>query len=92
MYSGINDSVDLSKKLLEICTPLVRHPDSLRVERTSDEKKAQSYLITCRPDDLGRLLGRNGTISDSLRAIVNVALRPVRKKASIIFKANPESR
>lgn len=85
-------SVDLSSKILSLCAPLVRHPEDLKVLRVSEDRRSQSYLVTCRGDDMGRLLGRDGSVSDSLRTLVNIALRPYRKKASIKFQANPESR
>ncbi len=85
-------SIDLTPRILAICTPLVKHPEDLHVTRVSDDRKSQSYLVTCHADDVGKLLGRDGMISDALRTIVNIALRPARKKASIKFEANPESR
>lgn len=89
-YTG--NTIDLSDRIKDICVPLVRHPEDLHVELVGEEKKAQSYRVTCRDTDMGKLLGRSGTVSDSIRTLVNIALRPYKRKASIKFAPNPSEK
>lgn len=84
------NTIDLSKKLKAICDPLVSKPQLLSVTLVEDNRKTQSYLVELDESDLGKILGRHGIISDSLRTLVNIALRGSKKKASITFEANPE--
>lgn len=81
------EPIDMSDKIKEICTPLISKPEALKVCLVSEENKTQSYLIRCDSHDLGKLLGRHGMIADSLRTLVNIALRPVKRKASLKFEA-----
>ncbi len=83
-------SVDLSDKIAAICKPLISAPEHLSVKMTNDERKEQAYLINCDEADVGKLLGRHGIISDSLRTIVNISLRAYKKKASLTFAAWPD--
>lgn len=90
MENGSN--VDLSGRIRSICQPLVSHPELVKVQKIQDERQEQTYLINCDEADVGKLLGRHGIISDSLRTIVNIALRSAKKKASLKFEALPESK
>lgn len=86
------NTLDLSQDIKKICSPLVSHPESIDVTLTSDDKKSQSYLILCDNNDLGMLIGRNGEISNSLRALVNISTRTQRKKVSLKFDTNSRSK
>lgn len=85
MYSG--QPVDLSDRIKNVCSPLVKHPEKLQVSLTGEAARNQTYLIRCDREDMGKLLGRHGMISDSLRTLVNIALRPYRRKASLKFES-----
>lgn len=78
-------SNDLSEEIKTLCLPLISIPEKLSVKRTSDDRKSQSYLILCDKSDLGKLIGRHGSISNSLRALVNISSKAQRKKISLKF-------
>ena len=86
-------SIDLTSDLL--VEPLVTHPEKIVIKRLDKEedlyKKEQNYLVLCDKDDLGRLIGRHGVISDSLRTILNVSNKNMRKRIHLRFASNEET-
>jgi predicted RNA-binding protein YlqC (UPF0109 family) len=48
---------------------LVGNPDSVKVDRTIDEKGVL-LTLTVHPDDLGRVIGRRGITAQSLRTLL----------------------
>lgn len=89
---GQENQIDLSEDIKRLCGPLVSHPENITVTLMQDERKSQSYLILCDSTDLGKLIGRNGDISNSLRALVNVSTRSQRKKISLKFDIDSRSK
>lgn len=86
------EKIDLSEDIKKLCIPLISHPESISVTLTQDERKSQSYLILCDNGDIGKLIGRDGAISNSLRAIVNISPKAQRKKISLKFDTNSRSK
>lgn len=83
---------DLSEDIKAICLPLVSHPDKVAVSLSQNDRRTQAYLIRCEENDMGKLIGRHGLISDSLRAVVNISMRAHRKKISLKFESISEGR
>lgn len=50
---------------------LVSHPADVRIDRTVDE---MGVLMTlhCHPDDMGKIIGRNGVTAKSIRTLLRV--------------------
>lgn len=48
---------------------IVEHPDDIKLERTMDEKGVLLQL-TVHPDDLGRVIGKNGANAQSIRTLL----------------------
>lgn len=82
------DTLDLSEDIKNLCLPLISFPDKITVSKTSEDKRTQSYLISCEDTDLGKLIGRHGSISNSLRALANISPKAQRKKISLKFECN----
>lgn len=58
---------------------LVQHPDSVEVIEHSDEH-GDEYLIRVHPDDIGKVIGKHGSIIQSIRNIAKVrAIKEQRK-------------
>ena len=84
-------NVDVTDDIRILVEPLVTHPELIQVKRTDKpenlNKKEQNYLVLCDKEDLGKLIGRHGVISDSIRTLLNVSLKTYRKKIHVRFES-----
>ena len=87
MVNGTN--LDLTDDIRSLVEPLVSKPEVIQIKRLDKEedlgRREQTYLILCEKEDLGKLIGRHGVISDSLRTILNVSVKNRRKKVHLRF-------
>lgn len=87
-------NLDLTGDIRSLVEPLVSKPEALLIKRMDKPqdlgKKEQNYLILCEKEDLGKLIGRHGVISDSLRTILNVSVKNMRKKVHLRFESFDE--
>ncbi len=87
-------NLDLSEDIRSLIEPLVSKPEAILVKRMDKAedlgRKEQNYLILCEKEDLGKLIGRHGVISDSLRTILNVSVKNMRKKVHLRFESFDE--
>ncbi len=69
------------KNLLEyILIHLVENPENVQIDE-SQEGEVMVYTIHVHPDDIGRVIGKNGSIINSIRNIAKV--RAVRENTRI---------
>ena len=62
-----------SRETLEfIVSYLVDHPDDVRIEE-DESGRTIVYDLFVHPDDVGKVIGRNGRIAKALRAVVKAA-------------------
>lgn len=64
--------MNLEAFLMDVLTPLVDHPDQVRVDVASNGKR-RDVLIHAEPGDRGRIIGRNGRMISSLRTLCKMA-------------------
>ena len=55
-----------------LVTPLLKHPQALSITQ-EDDLRYHRYVVDVAPDDVGRLIGRQGHIAAALRTIVEGA-------------------
>ncbi|WP_018085600.1 KH domain-containing protein [Desulfurispora thermophila] len=71
------------KELVEVLArALVDHPDKVTVSMVEKEK---SYNIELRvaPDDMGKVIGKQGRIARAIRTVVKAAATRQKKKANV---------
>jgi uncharacterized protein len=71
------------KELVEyIARALVHNPDKVEVKETQGEAVTILEIRTA-PEDAGKVIGREGRIANSIRAIVNAAAAKQQKRVSV---------
>ncbi|HVJ47899.1 KH domain-containing protein [Desulfitobacterium sp.] len=61
------------KELVEVLAKaLVDHPDQVQVAQTDSEKSVHLQL-TVAPEDMGKVIGKQGKIANAIRTIVKAA-------------------
>lgn len=60
------------KNLLEfILIHLVDHPEEIRVEVVTQER-GTTYVLHVHPDDMGKVIGKKGSVINSIRHIAKI--------------------
>ncbi|NLP37212.1 MAG: KH domain-containing protein [Firmicutes bacterium] len=71
------------KELVEyIARALVDNPDDVRVEQIEDEQSITLELHVA-PDDMGKVIGKQGRIAKAIRTVVNAAAAGEKKRVLV---------
>jgi predicted RNA-binding protein YlqC (UPF0109 family) len=60
----------LDEALEHLVRGIVDHPDDVEVQRVAN-RRGERLEVRVNPDDLGRVIGRNGRTAKALRTVVN---------------------
>lgn len=60
---------DLSELVLTIVRPLVTHPEQVQLE-VVESNDFYEYNLTVAPEDIGRIIGKQGRVAKAIRTIV----------------------
>lgn len=62
------------KQLIEyIVSNIVNHPENVTVTETEVEPGVTKYIIDVNPEDIGRVIGKQGKVIKAIRQIVRIA-------------------
>ena len=64
--------MNLEAFLRDVLTPLLDHPEALRVEETGEGRRHQ-VLVYADPLDRGRIIGKHGRMISALRTLAKTA-------------------
>ncbi|EGK13458.1 KH domain protein [Desmospora sp. 8437] len=71
------------KELVEvIARALVDHPDAVRVRETEDEDRLVLQLSVA-PEDMGKVIGKQGRIAKAIRTVVGAAAVREQKRVTV---------
>ncbi|NWG34366.1 MAG: KH domain-containing protein [Chloroflexi bacterium] len=71
------------KELIEyIAKALVDHPEDVTVRETGGGSKVRIELSVAR-EDMGRVIGKNGKVANSMRAVLRVAAEKEGKQVTL---------
>lgn len=61
------------KELIELISKkLVEHPEDVQV-RVIESDEGQTYELRVHPDDMGRVIGKNGRVAKAVRTLLSSA-------------------
>ncbi|QIL46516.1 KH domain-containing protein [Vagococcus coleopterorum] len=60
---------DVKELVYAIVRPLVTHPDSVKLDLTESADFIE-YNLTVDPEDIGRIIGKQGRVAKAIRTIV----------------------
>ncbi|ERI09181.1 KH domain-containing protein [Aneurinibacillus aneurinilyticus] len=71
------------KSLIEvIAKALVDHPDAVSIEEVLQERNTV-YRLSVHPDDMGKVIGKQGRIAKSLRTVVGAMATKENQRVTI---------
>jgi len=71
------------KELVEVLAKaLVDHPEEVRVKEISGERSVV-YELSVAPDDMGKIIGKQGRIAKAIRTVVSAAAVKENKRVMI---------
>jgi uncharacterized protein len=74
----------MTADLLEyLARGLVDEPDAVRVERTEREDGVVVLMLHVAPDDVGKVIGRQGRLVRALRTVVRAAAARSRERVAV---------
>ena len=75
----------------DIVLPMVEEKEQLMVKlMPSDDDKDLVVMVMAKSSDIARLIGKNGTVANSIREVVNVAGKIDNKHLHVKFEAFSE--
>ena len=64
---------DYTAILMPVISPLVHHPELIRIEELSGETdRGVSLLVLANNDDTARLIGKSGSVANALREVSGI--------------------
>ena len=66
-------STMLDELVVTLVEPLIDEPDQLEVMATTDDSKHMLIEIKVAPDDIGKVIGRQGRIIKAIRTVARAA-------------------
>ncbi len=76
-------AVNYEQLIHNLVTPLVINSDDVEVKKIAEDDKLVTVQILVHPDDLGRVIGKNGRIANALRTIAYASASREHKKITI---------
>jgi len=60
---------DVKELVLTIVRPLVSHPEQIKLE-VVESKDFYEYNLSVNPEDIGRIIGKQGRVAKAIRTLV----------------------
>ena len=80
--------INLEKVLLNLVKPMCKDPEAVIVKEMESMNDNETLLYVYAPsDDIARLIGKQGTMANSIRQMLQVASKIQNKRISIKFEA-----
>ena len=60
----------MEELIYNIVSEIVEHKDEIKIEKFVKNAR-EHYILTVHPDDCGRIIGKKGTVINSIRTVLN---------------------
>ncbi len=74
--------LDLKKILTDIAKSIVDEPDAVTV-LVNENGNSVVLTLSVAPDDMGKVIGRNGRIAKAIRTVMKAAANSIGKKVTV---------
>ena len=64
---------NLKQTLIDMAKSLVDSPDEVTVEVSSETEDCVTFELSVAPDDMGKVIGKQGRIAKAIRSVVKAA-------------------
>lgn len=81
----MNPVQQMQEVLEYLCRSLVHQPEDVQVSYTQEENNI-TFVVTCNPDDMGRLIGRSGKRASAIRTIVKAKAAQTELRVNVDFQ------
>ena len=75
--------------LIFVLKNIVTHPDDVKIKET-DEQGTTNYIVSVHPDDVGRIIGKEGKVIKAIRTIMRVIAiqKGIHVRVSVVSEAD----
>lgn len=73
----------MKQLLLDIVNSIVDHPDKVKLDETTDEEGNINFTLTVDPEDMGKIIGKEGKVIKSIRNIIRIPAIKQDKKVNL---------
>lgn len=74
--------MDIAGLIRAIVTPLVAHPEAIEI-CPHETEEYMAFDLTVAPDDVGRVIGKQGRVAQAVRTIVYAVKSPYSKRVRL---------
>lgn len=74
--------VDITALIKAIVTPLVTHPEAITIT-PHETSEYMAFDLSVDPDDVGRVIGKQGRVAQAMRTIVYAVRAPYSKRVRL---------
>lgn len=60
----------MEELIYNIVSEIVEHKDEIKIEKFVKNAR-EHYILTVHPDDCGRIIGKKGTVINTIRTVLN---------------------
>lgn len=79
---------DVEKVLYDLVEPIVDYKEMLTVKQLESINENEIILmIYAKNDDIGRLIGKKGSMANALRQVMGISARLLNRKINLKFEA-----
>jgi predicted RNA-binding protein YlqC (UPF0109 family) len=76
--------------LTYIITSIVDNPDQVEIKEGETEEGGISYIVTVAPEDMGKVIGKNGKVIKAIRNVMKIPAIKTSKKIFISLSEIPQ--